>query len=154
MYPLDWYYTLPNIFVRILLSTVVLLHPAVVQVEHQDILCPGSHQLVHNRGNPVLLNHSANGHPILVVQGTDGWCPPSGRDQGGRCQFAPEDVVLAEDVFARGDDTCYPGRNHVDEGFEIRVFLCAGFDQDSFSMEDCPDGVQTSSSHRISGLCQ
>ena len=65
--------------------------------------------------------------------------------------FAP-DVVLADDVAARSNDTGDTARDELYERLQRWVVRGGGFDQYGFGLEDSSEGVEACCTHRIARL--
>lgn len=67
------------------------------------------------------------------------------------------DIVVYENVLLGGENTCYTGLDHWDQGLEgwgegsVRV---GGRDEDCFRCHEGGDGVKTGGAHGITGFNQ
>lgn len=83
-------------------TTPLPLSTCVQDTHHQDIFRSKLRQLIHNRGNPLLLHHGADGDPALLFQRVDGSSAAAGGDLADRIEVLALDVVLAQNVLLRG----------------------------------------------------
>lgn len=88
-----------------------------MNVQHKNIRRANLGEVVHNRRDPLLLDHSADGDPAVLLEGGDGGGALAGGDLCRVDELGAGNVVLAEDVLLGRDDAVDAGGNEVDHGW-------------------------------------
>lgn len=132
------------------------LYSTVIKREDQDILGSDLLQLVHNLGHFLSLDHGTDGQPSFATfELADGRAAPAGRDRRRLVQGILVNVVVDENVLLGGEDTCYTGLDHRDQGLEggregsVGV---RGRDEDGLRGHEGRDGVQPGGTHGVARL--
>lgn len=90
------------------------VHTRIVDVEHEDIRGSYLYELVHCRCNLLLLDHRTDSNPALFLELRNRRCTLAGGDGGRLAEVGSGNVVLAQDVFLRRDNTPNPGSDELD----------------------------------------
>ena len=97
------------------------LHSTIVKVEDKYVLGADLREVIHDVRDALLLDHTAHGDPVLVLEWADRRRAAARREARRVVQLVAGDVVLADDVLARGDDARDARGDQLDERVERLV---------------------------------
>lgn len=86
-----------------------------MDVQDQNVRGSDLSELVHRRGDLLLLDHGADGDPALLLELCYRGRALAGRDGRGLAEVAAGDVVLAEHVPLGGDDAADARGDQLDQ---------------------------------------
>lgn len=120
-----------------------------MNIQNQNVRCSHLRKLVHRYCDLLLLNHSTDRHPALLIKLCYRGRSLAGGDLGGLAELASGNVVLAKNKSLGSDNTSDSGGNELNQLWLVRGFR---LDQDGGGLHDCIYCLQASGLHRLSGL--